>query len=80
MNIGGVGRIRTAESEFCRLVPYHLATTPFLLFTLLLYTVAVTCPVRTPTVTWLQRPTKSLERETGLKPATSALARQRSIN
>ena len=26
--IGGVGRIRTAESEFCRLVPYHLATTP----------------------------------------------------
>ena len=26
---GGVGRIRTAESEFCRLVPYHLATTPY---------------------------------------------------
>ena len=52
----------------------------FLLFTLLPYTVAVTRSARTPTATWLQRSIKNLERETGLKPATSTLARQRSIN
>ena len=27
---GGVTRIRTGESEFCRLVPYHLAMTPYI--------------------------------------------------
>ena len=51
--IGGAYRNRTDESEFCRLVPYRLANSPYL---------------------------DKMERETGLKPATSALARQRSIN
>ena len=39
-------------SEFCRLVPYHLAISPY----------------------------NKMERETGLKPATFALATRRSIN
>ena len=29
---GGVAQIGTGEWKFCRLLPYHLATTPYLLF------------------------------------------------
>lgn len=27
-NVGGAGRVRTAASQFCRLLPYHLGTAP----------------------------------------------------
>ena len=62
---GGVARIWTGEWKFCRLLPYHLATTPYLVLEKL--------------KRWtIPGSALYLERNTRLELATSTLARLRS--